>query len=677
MEKNQKIDAVGDSIFPPLRQDEKALRYHADQSMATASDPILLVGKVKKISALAMVFKSSVESKSVTACSQVLWLSFFFDGTGNNLDADNGTLKHSNVAKIYLAHEENDEAKGVYRIYIPGVGTYFKEVLDKGGSTLGGSSGDMGEARLEWAFRQFSEKINKHFRRAANKNNKILEVNMSVFGFSRGAALARAFINRFVKKLCRQDPDGIWRLMQGGSRIRIRFMGLFDTVASVGLAVSANTTSTVGTLINSHKLIINKRLENATLRASWLAYGSNGERETGRGADPAPGSFNGHPAWGRDMFIPHMVEEIRHFVAAHEIRNSFPLDSISVLNGSVINKPAHFFETVYPGVHLDVGGSYRPGEGGKSEISKLKLGLVPLIDMYGFALKKGVPLLPETAWVAENKKDFDASDELFKVYSYYISKISKSSILGVIVNNHMGLYYAWRFFCIRRKEGGDHAESTKINKNEKIFSSEKIVLEEEIKRLKLLGRAAREEVQVHLQGRRASPVSFSQTSFDNEKLKLAKNEEKLAQAMQRQRVTQDELLRAEARLYALPKTSALNHMIGLYDKQLLLDAQAIYRLYSHPLRGRKITRDGLRPHYKAMMDAYENEYVHNKGLQDELIIDFFDNYVHDSLAGFAKDATLLSDPRVIYIGADEKYQYAQSVEPADGEVTSSDERRLA
>ena len=40
------------------------------------------------------------------------------------------------------------------------------------------------------------------------------------------------------------------------------------------------------------------------------------------------------------------------------------------------------------------------------------------------------------------------------------------------------------------------------------------------------------------------------------------------------------------------------------------------------------------------------------------IIAFFDNYVHDSLAGFARDATLPSDPRVIYIGADVKAKYA-------------------
>jgi hypothetical protein len=75
----------------------------------------------------------------------------------------------------------------------------------------------------------------------------------------------------------------------------------------------------------------------------------------------------------------------------------------------------------------------------------------------------------------------------------------------------------------------------------------------------------------------------------------------------------------------------------------------------------------LRPHYKAMVEAYVNEFVENKGLTDEAVISFFDHYVHDSLAGFGKDATLPSDPRVVYLGGDEKYQYASIDHPREDE----------
>ncbi|MFY0583563.1 hypothetical protein ACN28S_63020 [Cystobacter fuscus] len=46
-------------------------------------------------------------------------------------------------------------------------------------------------------------------------------------------------------------------------------------------------------------------------------------------------------------------------IAAHEIRNSFPVDS--VLQGN--SYPKNCREMVYPGAHSDVGGGYRRGEG--------------------------------------------------------------------------------------------------------------------------------------------------------------------------------------------------------------------------------------------------------------------------------------------------------------------------
>ena len=70
-------------------------------------------------------------------------------------------------------------------------------------------------------------------------------------------------------------------------------------------------------------------------------------------------------------------------------------------------------------------------------------------------------------------------------------------------------------------------------------------------------------------------------------------------------------------------------------------------------------RGPLRPHYAALIEAYDNEFLHQRGLKDADIIAFFDTYIHDSLAGFAQDQTLPSDPRVMYIGGDTKMLYAR------------------
>ena len=65
------------------------------------------------------------------SCQQCLYVSFFFDGTGNNMKADLPTLEHSNVARMFRAHLE-DKPGGVERVYIPGIGTLFPEIGDNG-----------------------------------------------------------------------------------------------------------------------------------------------------------------------------------------------------------------------------------------------------------------------------------------------------------------------------------------------------------------------------------------------------------------------------------------------------------------------------------------------------------------------------------------------------------------
>ena len=659
MTKNQKNDAVGDSLSPPLQPNAQALRFAVDQALHIPAEAAPKPVSSGKIGNLATCLASHAESVSPPGtCVQTLWFSFFFDGTGNNLDADVGTLKHSNVTRLFRAMPDDDPNIGHYSFYVPGVGTYFKEIGDEGGTTRGGGAGDRGSDRIEWAQTQFDERMKFHIARANNPANAIVEVNISAFGFSRGAALARAFIHRFVKRRCRQDTESRWRLTPGGYPVRIRFMGLFDTVASVGMPMSANNTSVIGTAIGSVSHIIHARLEDvsyADTRPERLAFSCNARP----GADPAPGDFDGHLGYGGELHIPDMVEEVQHFVAAHELRNSFPLDSVSELENGSIRKSPNFVETVYPGVHSDIGGSYRPGEGARSERSDQKLGLIPLRDMYDRAVAKGVPLLPETAWQQRNKDDFALATEVLSTYAYYLSKVTASATLGGLFNAHMALYYAWRFRAIRLKVHGDHRERDLITKNDAIYKSEKEVLDKQIQALEAENNAARRKVE----RAQVARDSYVINTFGNPgKEELEDYDGKLIVARREQAVTQDKLLRAKARRDALPQAGCLESRIEMYDKQLLDDARAIYDVYSRPPVGRTVAdpavRAELRPHYKAMMRAYENEYVRGQGLTDEKIIAFFDNYVHDSLAGFAKDATLPSDPRVIYLGGDQKYKYA-------------------
>lgn len=180
MTKNPNKDQVGDSLSQPLQPSAAGLC--ADSAITNGvharSAPRSIC--TNAVADLARRPQASNAKLAVAACHQTLWFSFFFDGTGNNMDADEGTMKHSNVAKLYRVHVKDSVEKGIYRFYVPGVGTYFQEVGDEGGSALGLGAGKHGDERLEWALKRFDYALIAHERRATNPSNKITEINFAV-----------------------------------------------------------------------------------------------------------------------------------------------------------------------------------------------------------------------------------------------------------------------------------------------------------------------------------------------------------------------------------------------------------------------------------------------------------------------------------------------------------------
>src|SRR5579859_4645602 len=66
------------------------------------------------------------------SCSQTLHITLFFDGTTNNDDIDNPwrdsrTRTHTNVARLFNAALD-EQKNGIFRAYIPGVGTPFPKI---------------------------------------------------------------------------------------------------------------------------------------------------------------------------------------------------------------------------------------------------------------------------------------------------------------------------------------------------------------------------------------------------------------------------------------------------------------------------------------------------------------------------------------------------------------------
>lgn len=640
--------------YPVASQDDSRLAQSAElanftgqpvgrASCVASSGPTLAQRSVQ-------LTASSEPADAQPSCQQCLTVSFFFDGTGNNMDSDMPTDEHSNVVRLYLAHKETDVSLGLYKWYIPGIGTYFKDIGDDGNSTRGLAFGAQGQARLDWAMKQFDQALAYHVALANNPTNKIAMIRVAAFGFSRGATAARAFARDFQKR-CIQVAGG-WQWKQGGYPVRFNFLGIWDTVASVGLPMSAN----------SVPLRQSFGWEDTQTAVSDKSVGSGGVQSLAfgvPGADPSPGMHDGHSSWASPLDVPSMVERCVHMVAAHEIRNSFPLDSC--LRDA--QYPSSVEESVYPGVHSDVGGGYRPGEGARSIQPGAMLSLLPLRAMHKRAWECGVPIYPISALptIAVQKgfgvdessaKDFEAMVDSWRHYMDTAGWGGHD--IGTMFNSHMRVYYGWRFLKIRlnwtsRAAGKDTADGAVLKNEEAGWAREKADLEAQMTRAKSLLDST--QAQLSTAESRLAMAEQAETRYGrpvDPQLQQRVNDERRVAGK-----AADEYLKLKARHDTLPGTEgALAKNLDMYDDRLIADAQLIWKKH--------IANPGLslRPHYKVLLDAYFAEFIENKGLRDEKIIAFFDNYVHDSLAGFARDATLPSDPRVIYVGGDVKAKYA-------------------
>ena len=620
-------------------------------------------------------------------CRQRLKLNFYFDGTGNNQDADVATYEHSNVARMFRARQRDSEQDGIYSFYVPGLGTYFSEIGDNGESA-GKAFGRRGEQRLQWALKKLQE------RRAMAKN--LIGIDIAVFGFSRGAALARAFANR-VQKLCDAAPSGTGWVLKGSTvAVDIHFMGLWDTVASVGLPKSVNNQTKLGLLrgaIWGDAEAPEARMSERSV--ATIAYGRPG-------ADPAPSGLwswaDGHADWGSEMAIPAIVSKGVHMMAGHEMRNSFPVDS--VLQGGRRSSAFDGDEFVYPGVHSNVGGGYRPGEGARSSKKGQQLSLITLRVMYDKARSAGVPLrnLSDSIVDAQFRLDFALAlpadpeanhaaareyAELLRLWNRYMDYCGRGGRpLGQWFLAHMKAYYAWRFWNVKKnqvarsgKEATDDERGAKPteeqSKREQAELDRKIEGEEKspavqkarydtgAARIKLAQARQRlmyaqqsgsgwmvpmnaEQAQQMMAQRRQEEAAM--------KTAVADAERELAAAQQAQAAAEDPMRRLEAQKATLPSQGTLGRNWQQYDDRLFADGKQ--------LSENRLHKRWLRPHYQALAQAWEDEFINNKGLINADIMKFFERYVHDSLADFALDATLPSDPRVVYVGGDEIEQFA-------------------
>jgi hypothetical protein len=170
---------------------------------------------------------------SVVMGCDLIRIGVFFDGTGNSRDhANTGDISwHTNVDLLERLYIDNG-APQVQRVqgtrrevrtfsrYARGIG-----VESDGGTTTRGMAWGTGSEGVEQRVADTIDDLLEDIRRNAS-GMQPCDIWFDAFGFSRGATAARDFANG-VK-------DG--EIRYGSSRMRVKFMGLFDTVSSVGHA---------------------------------------------------------------------------------------------------------------------------------------------------------------------------------------------------------------------------------------------------------------------------------------------------------------------------------------------------------------------------------------------------------------------------------------------------------
>lgn len=403
-----------------------------------------------------------------------------------------------------------------------------------------------------------------------------------------------------------------------GLPIKIVFMGLFDTVASVGIPYLA------------------------PFAAGHMGWADGSMRLS-----------------DSETFLEHCV----HLVAAHEQRSCFPVDSIRrKADADDPHCPSTYrqgtAEYIYPGMHSDVGGGYPPGDQGRAaEGGHLVLSQIALHHMYSEAYKIGAPLqAPSKAFSNELKERWpwlvmsDATYLEYAVGSMLIERFNTwldamdNGPLEEVMAREAGLITGWRISRYAKGRANHTDAYVKVMKN----GPQADMTSEEVDAFEALHNMQLEEDAANRAGSSAPVWSESQ---------LATQKTNQATKLEYERRTGTTSANAfnTSKMYEpnLDCRQLLNAMADFrrdYVPEWSLSAGEIFSLgtLANTLVGGLVYMTNSQDeaqHYADLRKAGEMNYAalfgaDGKSLNDKVfpIIRLFDEHVHDSRAWFMNAA---------------------------------------
>jgi hypothetical protein len=305
---------------------------------------------------------NKVSGCAASALGVTVRIGVFFDGTGNNrinsqIGADCQAMaqvyhrahikecagRHSDPSSSYsndltniarlaslyrhqaVASNDGSGLKVYQAVYVSGVGT-TSGGRDSRLSGQGFGRGNTGVlAKVSRSVKKISNTLGKF--QSLNPGCVITALELDLFGFSRGAASARHLANEVLKQSRGAlgpllDPQKLPLAAEfswANGCVRLKVIGLFDTVAAVGgISDLGNVRDSVNSRVN--------------------------------------------------LFLPPgCAQQVLHLVAADEYRRNFALNSVA---------PHWTREIVLPGSHSDIGGGYHPQAVEKVALTRPRRSLV-------------------------------------------------------------------------------------------------------------------------------------------------------------------------------------------------------------------------------------------------------------------------------------------------------------
>jgi hypothetical protein len=289
--------------------------------------------EIPKTKSVVKIFVPDKEKKPENKKGVKVYVNVFFDGTKNNADNTKSRLAsdkkkkglalnseeieganifekyddddssydnyYSNIAIMHQTNISKSEDKRI-KVYIEGEGTRDKKGDDTKGYAFGSGDKSGIPAKVSKAFTSINEQIQGLIKKKIiDKTEFVNEIEMTVFGFSRGAAAARNFI---ALKHKIQDKYNLET-----SKFHVKFVGLFDTVSSYNDGISASPD-------------FDNDIEELQLKMEG-------------------------------------VQKVIHLTAADEYREYF---SLTTIKNSI--EQGIGFELQLPGAHSDIGGGYAEKE---------------------------------------------------------------------------------------------------------------------------------------------------------------------------------------------------------------------------------------------------------------------------------------------------------------------------